>query len=103
MRTLRDRAVRIIRRFGGKPSFEKSNLPSGGINLTNNAAYSYSFIHDAVHLIASRLLRPIWFRSVVEGNGLASVFTPWLISTLRTSIDALRLFLNDFFNNAVRT
>lgn len=49
-----------------------------------------SAMHDAMYLLASRLLRPIWLRVVVENGSLSPVWTVELVDEIKRPLLALR-------------
>lgn len=60
----------------------------------NSREFVPSTLHEAVFLLASRLLRPIWLRPVVgTGGKVAGLWTPELIAQLSEPISELMKLL----------
>ena len=122
-KVLRDRAIRTILRFGGTAGFETIGRGSlQGFNSINNnpltdmgnrdsrlAAGSltpnfyFSHKYDAILVVISRILRPIWLRPVldVSGKSLATIYTPVFLSTMISTLERFLNFLRDFYTVAV--
>lgn len=116
-KSLRNRALKAILRFGGTPGFETigrgsiaglssigdmssrdSRLAAG--TLTPNFFFSHK--HDAILIVLSRILRPLWLRPVVEGKALSSsICTQSFITTMKGTMERFLNFLRDFYPAAV--
>lgn len=61
-----------------------------------------SSAHDAMYLVCSRILRPLWLRAVVQRNkGLAGLWTAGLIAEVRGPLCELLKLLKLYFTSAV--
>lgn len=92
--------------------------PNAGLSAANGAALQdsrlvisstathelvHSSAHNALYLVCSRILRPIWLRNVVDKDGmkLTSTWTPAVIADIRGPLAELRQLLKSFFATAV--
>jgi hypothetical protein len=61
-----------------------------------------SSAHEALYLVASRILRPLWLRAVVQRNlHVSSTWTVQLISDVRAPLVELKRLIQGFFSTAV--
>jgi hypothetical protein len=115
-RLLREEAFKCLRssRFGGEPTvlnYQQNSSASSGkdgrvaAGSMSNPNYSHSNVHHGAYLVASRILRPIWLRGIAEYGRLASIWVladQWLLTCIRTYLEHFRVFLGDYFRNALQ-
>jgi hypothetical protein len=73
--------------------------------VTARAASDFlkSTFHDAAYTVASRLLRPIWLRAVVENTSVASYWTVSLIDTIREPLECLQQVLLQKYRSVIES
>ena len=72
--------------------------------VINDSSHEFvnSSAHDALYLVCSRILRPLWLRNVVQKDlRLSSAWTPQLIAEVRSPLTELQNLLKGFFATAV--
>jgi hypothetical protein len=92
--------------------------PNAGLSAANGAALqdsrlvissssSHEFVHSSAHnalyLVCSRILRPIWLRNVTSFGQLTATWAPGVIADIRGPLTELRKLLKSFFATAVLT
>jgi hypothetical protein len=63
--------------------------------------FVHSSAHDALYLVSSRILRPLWLRNVVRNGQVTTAWTPQVIAEVRGPLTELRNVLKGFFATAV--
>jgi hypothetical protein len=76
--------------FGGSPGYNRPSYSTNTMNsrysMSNTHVHFYNSVsHNALVLLASRILRPIWLRPVVEANQslICEIWTRPLIHSIR--------------------
>ena len=93
---------------GAAPALQDSRLVLSG----TSHEFIYSAAHDALHVVCSRIIRPIWLRSLLQVNSepgrgrsqqqqLGEWWTPGLIAQVRGPLVELRRVMRGFFAAAV--
>jgi hypothetical protein len=119
-RVLREEAFKCLRstKFGGEPAVNNYNQQqqSSTANKTStdgrvaaggnfNPNFVNSHVHHASFMVCSRVLRPVWLRTITENGKIAPIWIladSWLLTCIRTHLENLRVFLGDYFRNALQ-
>jgi len=103
--TLQKRAMSVMLALTQGPSYK--GLLTGALQdsrLVLNASH-HEFVkssaHDALYLVASRILRPVWLRAVVAQGKVSKIWTAALIGEIRGPLVQLQKMLRGFFCAAV--
>ena len=67
----------------------------------NTKSFRYSSVHDGLVLFICRILRPIWFKAVVEKNSLATHLTPAIIKCIKDTLTKVLGILKEYFGTVL--
>jgi hypothetical protein len=64
----------------------------------------FSPVHDAFQLLTSRLLRPVWLRSISDGDkSVSPIWTRGIIEYIRIPLFQLKRLLEELYPAAIRS
>lgn len=112
LETIQMRAMSVMLGLTQGPTYRKVGTGTGGAApalkdsrlVLNDSSYEFvrSSAHDALYLVASRILRPLWLRAVVQGDSrISSTWTVPLIAEVRAPLVELQKLIKGFFSTAV--
>jgi len=112
LETIQMRAMSVMLGLTQGPTYRKLGvgLGTGATALKdsrlvlNDSSYEFvrSSAHEALYLVASRILRPLWLRAVVQDDlHVSSAWTVPLIAEVRAPLVELQKLIKGFFSTAV--
>lgn len=113
--TVRMKAITAIQRLTDGPSYtvvsNTSNNASDTLfdsrfsNTTSGTVLSkkfcYSAMHNALQVFTSRILRPIWLKTIVVENKISPLFKIEIITSIKETLMALLSILTEYYHSVV--
>jgi hypothetical protein len=100
-----DVVVNQLSKASYRPTIARVGVEADSRVVTARAASDFlkSTFHDAAYTVASRLLRPIWLRAVVENASVASYWTISLIDNIREPLECLKQVLLQKYRSVIES
>lgn len=112
LETVQTRAMSVVLGMTEGPGVKNSNTGAASAStaapkdsrlvVSDSSEFVRSYAHEALYVVASRVLRPVWLHSVVQGDShLSAVWTVQLIAEVRAPLVELQKLIKGYFSTAV--
>ena len=101
------RALTAMQRLGEPPSYKHSAtapmMQDSRLNISGGTGFTFSSVHDAMQLFFSRVVRPLWFKSIACKGKVSPYFSSRkILAIIRAPLAILRGLLLNFFCSVVK-
>ena len=112
LETVQTRAMSVVLGMTEGPGVKNSNTGAASAStaapkdsrlvVSDSSEFVRSYAHEALYIVASRVLRPVWLHSVVQGDShLSAVWTVQLIAEVRAPLVEMQKLIKGYFSTAV--